>query len=710
MKRITSLAAVVAIALMTMVGNAATQSKDPRAETALQAAIKIETIDGKPEAAISAYKDVVQKYSGDRAVVAQALVRMAQCYEKLGTKQTVEARKTYQLLVSGYGDQPEVVARARTRLAALDAAEATGGPRMLGRLGATGRLLRGISSDGRHLYLDESGGSRELANAVVQIDLSDQTERVLFRAAPIALGEVFKRTVAPDGRQVAHTLTPSGQAKCTVSVAASIGAVPKPIATIDSFECDDVMWAPNSDRLLFWGEATPAGFHDFVMVDARSGSVLWRLKRDAADFDWALQPVSQNGRFVALVEPGDKGRADITVSDTQSGSTSRLSRADSVGAPIWTADGRGLLFVDGEVGARSLYLAPVSESGALGTPQQIRANVGNILLTHHSKDGSLVYRLRPEGGIPTHHLAVLDANGVATSTSVVPSIQRVCNFGWTPDSSAVVYGARLLKDYGGEIVPCTLLVIRSLADGAERTLAPGMSEIRRPKFSPDGNSLVAYGRRDGVAGIFIIDVKTGAARLVVDAPLHQTVGEDFLTADWSPDGKGLFLSRWTPSGTNRTDRLVYRDLQTGQETDRFVRSGPGRVFGTATSVASDGRVLLLLNEFENGDQFRSVIVVPPGGGTPQTVLRVPLASRFTWAAFSGDGKTITVARRAPTQTDAAWKELFRLPASGGELKPVGIAASGLDNHYPSPDGTKMFFTTFGPAPSEIQIWTMKIAK
>ena len=63
---------------------------------------------------------------------------------------------------------------------------------------------------------------------------------------------------------------------------------------------------------------------------------------------------------------------------------------------------------------------------------------------------------------------------------------------------------------------------------------------------------------------------------------------------------------------------------------------------------------------------------------------------------------------APTPTDSAWKELLRIPASGGELKPTGIAASGLDNHFPAPDGKKMFFTTFSPPVTETQLWTMKI--
>ena len=603
MKRMTSLLVLVVVALMTVVGSAARQSKDTRAETALAAAIKIETIDGKPDAAITAYKNIVQKYPNERVVVAQALVRMGQCYEKLGDRQAGEARKTYQLLVSSYGDQAEVASRARTRLAAMDAAMVgPTGSRMVGRFAPPSWVI-GTSADGRFVYLREGfllPRPRDMADGITRVNLADQTQTTVFPAVTIGAGELYTRVLAPDGNQVAFTLTSPGQTKCAVRVSASIAGPPKPIATLDGFRCETASWSPNSDRLLIGGDSASHGGHDFLLLDTRTGGILWKLGRNADDFDWSMSPVSPDGRFVTLLEPLSNDRAAILVSDSQGGNTAKLERANSVSAAIWTADGRGLLFVDGEPGGRSLFLASVSESGSIGVPQQVKANVGNIGLYHHSADGSLLYSVRPEGTIPTHHLATLDENGVATSISVVPGIQRVCNFGWTSDSKAVVYGARLLKDYGGEIVPCTLLVIRSMVDGSERYLTPGMSEIRRPKFSPDGNSIVAYGRKDGVAGVYIVDAKTGAARLIADAPSHQTVGEDILTAEWSPDGKGLFLNRFTPGGSNRVDRLVYRDLQTGQETDRYVRSGPGRVFGTATSVAPHGRGLGLVKVLEKG--------------------------------------------------------------------------------------------------------------
>ena len=119
-------AAVMVLAVAAV--SSAQQAASNRAEVALQAAIKIETIDGDLRAAIAAYRKVADTYQTDRAVAAKALVRAGQCYEKLGEAQAKEARATYQRVVRDYADQAETVAQARLRLAALGTPLAPKGP------------------------------------------------------------------------------------------------------------------------------------------------------------------------------------------------------------------------------------------------------------------------------------------------------------------------------------------------------------------------------------------------------------------------------------------------------------------------------------------------------------------------------------------------------------------------------------------------------
>ncbi len=73
---------------------------------ALQAAIKAEMVDGDLKGAIELYRKLAA--GGDRGVAAKALVRMGQCYEKLGDAQ---ARQAYDRVVRDFADQKEAAGR-----------------------------------------------------------------------------------------------------------------------------------------------------------------------------------------------------------------------------------------------------------------------------------------------------------------------------------------------------------------------------------------------------------------------------------------------------------------------------------------------------------------------------------------------------------------------------------------------------------------------
>ena len=76
------------------------------ARTMLEAARKAEVVDGNLNGAIQQYRAIADKYKSDRAIVADALLRMAECYQKLGDAQ---ARKIFEQVVRDYADQQEAV-------------------------------------------------------------------------------------------------------------------------------------------------------------------------------------------------------------------------------------------------------------------------------------------------------------------------------------------------------------------------------------------------------------------------------------------------------------------------------------------------------------------------------------------------------------------------------------------------------------------------
>src|SRR5512137_1788493 len=133
-------------------GYPASQAKDNKAEVALQAAIKTETVDGDLRGAIEQYKKIAALAGAGRSTVATALLRMGQCHEKLGDADMQEARKAYEQVVREYGDQAAVAAEARTKLAALaGSAVAQGSPTLTVRRVLTGHVMGQVSFDGRFL-------------------------------------------------------------------------------------------------------------------------------------------------------------------------------------------------------------------------------------------------------------------------------------------------------------------------------------------------------------------------------------------------------------------------------------------------------------------------------------------------------------------------------------------------------------------------------
>src|SRR5439155_23240524 len=111
MNRLTVL--VIAMLLVAGLQTTHAQQAGAQAEKLLASAQHKATIDGDLKGAIEDYKKIVSGAGANRALAAQALVRMAECYQKLGDG---EARKIYERVVREFAEQGQAVALARARL------------------------------------------------------------------------------------------------------------------------------------------------------------------------------------------------------------------------------------------------------------------------------------------------------------------------------------------------------------------------------------------------------------------------------------------------------------------------------------------------------------------------------------------------------------------------------------------------------------------
>src|SRR5687767_1383129 len=77
-----------------------------------QKALATERADGDLRGAIQLYERIVKEFGSDRSLASRALLRIAECYEKLGQ---AGARPIYERVLREYADQ-EAATTARARL------------------------------------------------------------------------------------------------------------------------------------------------------------------------------------------------------------------------------------------------------------------------------------------------------------------------------------------------------------------------------------------------------------------------------------------------------------------------------------------------------------------------------------------------------------------------------------------------------------------
>ena len=189
---------VLTVLALVVVGGVAPRAQS-KTDLALKAAMDKEVVDGDLKAAIELYRQIAK--SGDRAIAARALVRMGQCYEKLGDAEAKEARAAYERVVRDFGDQAEVVAQARVRLAAMSGPGRAGGLVTRRILPDASDVSGALTTDGKFIRgLDWETGD------VIQFDLASRQTSRITNSGPWSEAEKSydSQAFSRDGRRIAY--------------------------------------------------------------------------------------------------------------------------------------------------------------------------------------------------------------------------------------------------------------------------------------------------------------------------------------------------------------------------------------------------------------------------------------------------------------------------------------------------------------------------
>jgi Tol biopolymer transport system component len=647
---------VAVTALLAAVALAAAPQQDARAEKELAAAVHREQVLGDVTGAIEQYEKLAQ--SANRAVAAQALVRLGHCYEKLGEAQVKRARVAYARVVREYGDQPEIVAQARERLAALGGDGGGGGP-VTRRVLADAADIDGVlTADGKYIRrLEWAGGDVsqfELASgqASRMTNKGPRVERVYF-----VEGWVFSR----DGKRVAFDRE-TRDAGSNLWVRDLDGSNLRALYSEKVAQPFD--WSPDGGSILALRKVSGEANNQLVLISTSDGSV--RVLRDVAAAWYMLTRArfSPDGRFIAfsLVGEGRPAHADLYVMTADG-----RNEAVVAGHPAedellgWTPDGSRLLFRSDRSGTWDIWAVRVAGGQPQGEPELLKKDFGRYSkVLGIAPDGSLYYRtITPSGRL---YLGEID---LETGNVLVPPAPVTTRYNgapsritWSPDGKRLLYVSLGSAMGNGN----NNLTIRSAETGEERFLSTSLRGVWDIRWAPDSRSLLAWGMTVAGNALFKVDAETGDLTKLAEGR-------------WAPkmsrDGKTMVYN--VPGGARR------RNLETGE--DSAVENPAVRGI---EDLSPDGRDVVF------SDDDGPIKIASLDGGEPRELFRGPLWYVPRWTS---DGRYI-IAQALDTKTGwyTATSEIWRIPVHGGTPLKLDLSIAGMQDFALHPDNRHFAFS------------------
>lgn len=540
-----------------------------------------------------------------------------------------------------------------------------------------------VSPDGRNaVYYDEK------KRGVAVRDLS--TGETKFLTHDAGSGHIaYDLVVSPDGKQIAFRWA----GKMESQPIRLIGVDGKRMHEIADREYGTFLfaWSPDGKQIAAshfdaQGDKTA----EIVLFSAADGAIT-RLKSTGLKLP-RIGGFSPDGRFLVYWLPNSPSKADggiFAIAVDGSRETPLVQSTATYTYPVWTPDGRAVVFLSDRSGTKDLWRVPVANGRPQGSPELVRPQVGAIDLKGFTRDGSLYYGTNQ---LETDlYSAEFDPEKLTVSAPTRITEQFIgSNYGPepSPDGTLVAFLRRTPGDTGRGTAT---LVIRSTATGEERALTkvnPGHYTERRIRWYPDSRSLLLQERRDPTK-FRRIDVETGEERTVLEGPWGI-----WFHAELSGDGKTLFYSLLDQ--TSKTSqpglalqRLMRRDLDTGREKELYrTESRMTGFFGL--TLSPDGIRLAFFTQISGG--VRALVTMPESGGELKEIYRGKkgegLLLNYEGACWTKDGRHLIVTGHIyPTEPD----QLLAFPADGGQPRTLTTMPRIL-NPSISPDGRRILFT------------------
>lgn len=656
------------------------------AERLFKAAMNTELVEGNLRAAIEQYRKVAE--SAPRPLAAQALLRMAESYQKLGD---VEAHKIYERLTRDYADQREAVAIARTRLRRDSTTASSRGDRAVWT-GSDVDLFGTISPNGR--FLSYTDWAR--TNNLMLRDLQTGTSQPLTNNTTFGeFGYTNYSVISRDGQQVVFNWQPRDTGRQELRVMSLQRPGLSASSRLFENQGKDFVrpfdWSPDGKRIAVQVEREDQS-SQIGVIDVPSGtlrvlkSIEWRGTNKIV--------FSPDGRYIAygLASSEFPGQERLFVmaldGNRETAVDADPSRNQVMG---WSQNGT-LLFASDRSGTTSLWAVSIQDGKPTARPRLVKADIGSSWSLGLTQTGALYVCKRASA--PYVAVARIDLQSDKPLDMAVPLFHRFVGSRGRPQWSSD--GKELLYVSCGETGagPCRMFV-HSTESGTVREILHTLRYVGFPRFSPDGRSIVTDGTdAKGRRGVHLIDVQTGRTSEV----LRFEPDSRLRVLGWSADGHGVLLQRGGGSETT----VVRREIQSGTETE-ILRTA---LVETVIQISPDGKFAAFLRSESGVNRF--LVALPIGGGAPKELFRVGSGSEINWQwQWLPDGRGVLLIA-GPTASNAAPPELWMVPMEG-QSRRLNIDMSSWEEggHFRlSPDGRHAAFVAAAGNPGG-EVWALE---
>jgi Tol biopolymer transport system component len=461
-------------------------------------------------------------------------------------------------------------------------------------------------------------------------------------------------------------------------------------------------WSPDGKQILA-SFSRKDGPEQIVLVSVSNGSVRVLKTLDRWPGNMCFSP---DGRYIVYDFPQkeDSSDRDISVMSVDGNREIPLVKHpahDFVHG--WAPDGKHILFVSDRTGSPDMWVVTVSDGNPQGVPELVKPGKGPFppVGLGFTKDGSFYYGYRPNK--TNVYIAEIDPMTGRIISHPREAINRFVESNGTPDYSPdgkyLAYVSRrppMPTRYTTNPIG-NVLCVRSLETGEEREFRPEINKFGWPRWSPDGRSvLVVDWDANNLMGYYRIDTQTGNVTPVLPRTRHRNL---FGRHEWSRDGKSIFYGR--RDRKENISQVILRDLKSGTEKVLYRSNDEYNI-----SLSPDGQWLALI--FSSKEKPR-LIVMPAAGGEPRELCRLEKGDGFTFGhnceiTWTDDGKYILYTVRN-YKSDDQKRELYRIPAEGGEPQKLGLKMSQFVNLCIHPDGRHIAFSSREKSFSEV--WVME---